>query len=180
MSAEQPSDASAKRERRLAKHFRWQAFFQRCAEPLFVLDRRRRLLFVNRAWETLTGMTAEQAHVLVCRRSRPVSADDAPEEILAHGLTPPPEVLRGVSGRVRRLLPGRGTPPQWWEVEFLPLLQEGEQGGYLLVGASGPSPLLNESANIPSPRSWSIFGSAALSVSDSMPGPVRYRPCAGL
>lgn len=138
MSEEQPSDATARQPRRLAKAFRWQAFFQRCAEPLFVLDRRRRLLFVNAAWEALTGVAKEQAHLLVCRRPRSVSAGDSPEDILAHALTPPPDVLRGASGHVRRSLPG--PIPRWWEVEFLPLLQEGEQGGYLILGRIRPVP----------------------------------------
>jgi PAS domain S-box-containing protein len=138
-----PHEANAPRlPRRLAKEFRWQAFFQHCAEPLFVLDRRGRLLFVNHAWETLTGMAKEEAHVLVCRRPRPVSASDSAEEILAHALTPPPEVRRGGGGRVRRLLPRQDRrdagPTGWWEVEFLPLLQEGEQGGYLIVGRIRP------------------------------------------
>jgi PAS domain S-box-containing protein len=126
----------------LAKEFRWQAFFQHCAEPLFVLDRRGRLLFVNHAWETLTGMAKEEAHVLICRRPRPVSANDSAEEILAHALTPPPEVRHGNGGRARRLLPrqDRRNAGQagWWEVEFLPLLQEGEQGGFLIVGRIRP------------------------------------------
>jgi len=165
MSEQVPSSAPVQQEvdaprspRRLAKEFRWQAFFQHCAEPLFVLDRRGHLLFVNRAWETLTGMAKEQAHVLTCRRSRPVSAGDRVEEILAHALTPPPEVRRGASGRVRRLIPGipgvragsvsdgklsvayasGAYSESWWEVEFLPLLQEGEQGGYLIVGRIRP------------------------------------------
>jgi DNA-binding NtrC family response regulator len=151
-----PEEANAPRSpRRLAKEFRWQAFFQHCAEPLFVLDRRGRLLFVNHAWETLTGMAKEEAHVLVCRRPRPASAGDSTEEILAHALTPPPEVRRGAGGRVRRSLPsnphlsrdrkgaeplpyGRGSVMRWWEVEFLPLLQEGEQGDYLIVGRIRP------------------------------------------
>ncbi len=153
MSEEQPSNGAAKRERRLAKDFRWQAFFQHCAEPLFVLDRRGRLLFVNRAWETLTGMAKEQAHVLVCRRARPVSAGDSVEEILSHALTPPPEVRRGAGGRVRRLLPRQDRrdagPTGWWEVEFLPLLQEGEQGGYLIVGRIRPVPAGERVGNNP-------------------------------
>jgi len=138
-----PEETDAPRSpRRLAKEFRWQAFFQHCAEPVFVLDRRGRLLFVNRAWETLTGMAKEEAHVLACRRPRPVSANDSAEEILAHALTPPPEVRRGNGGRVRRLLPRQDRRDAgqagWWEVEFLPLLQEGEQGGHLIVGRIRP------------------------------------------
>ncbi len=137
-----PHQADAPRSpRRLAKEFRWQAFFQHCVEPLFVLDRRGRLLFVNHAWEALTGIVKEEAHVLVCRRPRPVSADDSVEAILAHALTPPPEVRRGGSGRVRRLLPqsySRAGASNWWEIEFLPLLQEGEQGGYIIFGRIRP------------------------------------------
>ncbi len=138
MSEEQPHDPSAKRERRLAKHFRWQAFFERCAEPLFVLDRRGRLLFVNRAWETLTGVGLGDAHHLVCRRFKPVASDISPEDLLAHILTPPPDVRRGGMGRVRRsLFKGDGTMHRL-EVEFLPLLQEGERGGYFVVGRIRP------------------------------------------
>jgi transcriptional regulator with AAA-type ATPase domain len=133
--------------RRLAQDFRWQGLFQRTAEPLFLLDRRRRLLFVNRAWEELTGVPAAEAHVLVCRRQRPASLDDSPEEILAHALTPPPEVLQGAVGRVRRLLPGLAggavgpalaAPTRWWEVEFFPLRQEDRTGGFIILGRIRP------------------------------------------
>jgi transcriptional regulator with PAS, ATPase and Fis domain len=145
------ADASGS-PRKLAKHFRWQAFFQRCAEPLFVLDRRRRLLFVNRAWEALTGMSAEQAHVLVCRRPRPPAVDDPAEEILAHALTPPPEVLHGAASHVRRLLPGRAAAQRWWDVEFLPLRQEGKQGGHLILGRIRPAPIIESSNEAPLPE----------------------------
>jgi transcriptional regulator with AAA-type ATPase domain len=152
MSEELPSGAPADSPRRLAKHFRWQAFFQRCAEPLFVFNRRRRLLFVNHAWEALTGISAAEAHVLVCRRPRPAAADDPAEEILAHALTPPPEVLHGASGHVRRLLPGREAERRWWDVEFLPLRQEGEQGGYLILGRIRPVPLAEWTGETPLPE----------------------------
>jgi transcriptional regulator with PAS, ATPase and Fis domain len=137
--------------RRLAKTFRWQALFQRCAEPIFVLDRRRRLLFVNRAWEKLTGMTAVQAHILAGRRPRPVAVGDSTEEVLAHVLTPPPEVLQGAGGHVRRLLPG-GPARRWWDVEFLPLRQEGEQGGYLILGRIRPIAAVEPTGETPLPE----------------------------
>jgi transcriptional regulator with PAS, ATPase and Fis domain len=139
---------SEKRPRSLARNFRWQALFQHTADPVFVLDRRRRLLFVNRAWEELTGVTADRAADLVCRRPASAAPDASTDEVLAHALTPPPEVLQGSAGRVRRLLPGhaqrrteRGeSPPQWWEVEFLPLALEGLQGGQFILGRIRPLP----------------------------------------
>jgi transcriptional regulator with PAS, ATPase and Fis domain len=150
MSEELPSGERvpphSKWEHRLAKNFRWQAFFQRCADPVFVLDRRRRLLFVNPAWEALTGVPAAQAHDVVCRRPRPVTVDDSAENILAHALTPPPEVLQGAGGRVRRELPDRTGGRRWWDVEFLPLRQEGKQGGHFIVGRIRPVPAVEPAA----------------------------------
>jgi transcriptional regulator with PAS, ATPase and Fis domain len=120
--------------RRLAQHFRWQALFQHTADPVFLLDRRRQLLFVNRSWEALTGVPAAQAHVLACRRPRPAAPGDSWEDVLAHALTPPAEAAQGAPARVRRLLPGQAGSRQWWEVEFLPLRQEGRAGGFFLLG----------------------------------------------
>ncbi len=122
------------------RSFRWQTLFQRAGEAVFVLDRRRRVLFVNRAWEGLTGLPAEQARGLSCRRPRPAGPDDLPEDVVAHLLTPPPEVLQGTFARVRRLFHDRArpTPPAWWDVEFLPLRQTGPDEGYLIVGRVVP------------------------------------------
>jgi transcriptional regulator with PAS, ATPase and Fis domain len=119
------------RPRRLARHFRWQALFASAPEPLFLLDRRRRLLYVNPAWEKLTGVSAAEAAALVARRPRPSAPGDAWPEVLQHALTPPAEALEGAPAQVRRLLPGvEGR--QWWEVAFLPLRREG--GGFFLLG----------------------------------------------
>ena len=102
--------------------FRWQSLFQHSSDALFVLNRRRRLLFVNRAWETLAGLPLADARGLICRRSRPASPSDPLVDVLAHALCPPPEVLRGQSAHARRLLPSRGGA-RWWDVEFFPLFQ---------------------------------------------------------
>jgi transcriptional regulator with PAS, ATPase and Fis domain len=127
--------------------FRWQALLQRAGEAVFVLDRRRRLLFVNAAWVQLTGMSAERAHGMLCRRPRPVGAEGLLEDILAHILTPPQEVIRGSFARARRLFPDRPrsgegvvspTVPRWWDVEFLPLRQDGPGDGYLIIGRVVP------------------------------------------
>jgi PAS domain S-box-containing protein len=129
--------------------FRWQALFQRAGEAVFVLDRRRRILFVNAAWERLTGLSADQAHGMLCRRPRPVGADGLLEDVLAHILTPPPEVLGGAFARTRRLFAGRtrageaagsSSSARWWDVEFMPLRQDEPREGYLVVGRIIPLP----------------------------------------
>jgi transcriptional regulator with AAA-type ATPase domain len=136
----------------LARTFRWQAFFRQAADPVFVLDRRQRILFVNEAWETLTKLPASEAHLLVCRRPRPVGAGDSLHAVLEHALTPPPEVRQGAVARVRRLLPGRGPGRRWWEVEFFPLRQGGEQGGVLIVGRITPVETEDGAAEAPLPE----------------------------
>ena len=108
------------------RRFGWSPFFDRSSDALFLLDRQRRLRFVNRAWEALTGLTASGVHLLYCKREKPAVPADGPRRVLAYALCPPPEVLGGASGRARRRLPaadGRGW--QWWDVEFLPL-RDGE------------------------------------------------------
>lgn len=127
------------------RSFRWQALFQRAIDPVFVLDRRRRLLFVNAAWERLTGYPVERVHGLSCRRPRPVSADASAEEQLAHLLTPPPEVSRGGYARTRRLYlrpvqaANAAATPGWWDVEFFSLRQ-GTESGCLVIGRVMPVP----------------------------------------
>jgi DNA-binding NtrC family response regulator len=102
--------------------FRWQAFFHRSREPLFLLNRRRRLVFVNRAWEELTGMPGGQARGLACTRRAP--AEPGPWEALARALAPPAEVLHGQPGRARRLAPAAGPARRWWDLVFFPLQDE--------------------------------------------------------
>jgi transcriptional regulator with PAS, ATPase and Fis domain len=112
-----------------ADDFRWQAFFQRATDPLFLLNHQRRLLFVNHAWETLAGLPAAQARGLVCRKQQPAALNDSLEDILAHALCPPVEVLRGHVGSTRRLVPAtqaNSNAPRYWDVEFLPL-REGDR-----------------------------------------------------
>lgn len=114
--------------------FRWQALFQRSGDALFVLNRSGRLLFVNAAWERLVGLPLAEVRGRYCRRQRPVGtevADPAERErkILAHALTPPPEVLHGRATRVRRLLPAGPGARRWWDVEFLPF--HGDDGDLL-------------------------------------------------
>jgi DNA-binding NtrC family response regulator/PAS domain-containing protein len=111
--------------------FRWRAFFQRSTDPLFLVNRQGYILFVNRAWEKLTGLSAAQARRLWCRRAR-LPKDRPPQwtDILGLVLSPPKEVLHGAAGRERRLVPAwEGRPAFWWDIEYLPLReQEGFRG----------------------------------------------------
>jgi transcriptional regulator with PAS, ATPase and Fis domain len=131
-----------------ADDFRWQTFFQRSTDALFLLNRRRRLLFVNRAWESLTGVPAAQARGLTCRRQQPASPGDTPEDVLAHALCPPPEVLRGATAKARRLLPA--SPPRWWDVEFVPLREGDAVRG--ILGRVVPLPAESITDNGPLPE----------------------------
>src|SRR2546430_2611173 len=125
--------------------FRWRSFFQRCREPLFVLNRQRYLLFVNRAFEELTRLDAATLHRLRCRRSRPARAGQAWLTILRHVLSPPPEITAGQAGRVRRLIPASpGRPVCWWDLDFFPLRDDrGHRGvlGKITPGAEVSEPL---------------------------------------
>jgi transcriptional regulator with PAS, ATPase and Fis domain len=106
--------------------FRWQALLERIDEPVFVLNQRRHVIFVNRAWESLTGLPAVEGREIACRRRQPALPGDPLKKVLAHVLCPPEEVMRGELARVRRLLPGRPAGSRWWEIEHLPLSQQGQ------------------------------------------------------
>jgi PAS domain S-box-containing protein len=112
--------------------FRWRAFFQRSTEPLFLLNRQCYLLFVNRAWERLTGLGAAQSKRMSCRSTAPPKTNAEWEKVIAHILTPPAEVRHGVAGRERRLVPGRdGSPARWWDIDFLPFCDQNGFRGLL-------------------------------------------------
>lgn len=113
--------------------FRWQTVFQRSSDALFLLTPRRRIAFVNRAWEALTGLTAREARGLQCRRrTRDPAAPWA--ELVQNALAPPPEALAGQPAQVRRLLPAAAprSQPQWWAIHFFPLA--GRDASVTLLG----------------------------------------------
>jgi len=99
--------------------FRWPALFQRSVDAVFVLNRRRQIQFVNRAWEALTGLAAREVHQRICRRQRDASPGSC--EAVQHALAPPREVLEGKPARLRRLAVGADGRPQYWDISFLPL-----------------------------------------------------------
>ena len=118
--------------------FRWQSFFQHSAQPVFLLNRRRRLLFANRAWEACTGLTLAEVRGRVCRRRS--SVEDREEAVLG-ACAPPADALAGRACQVRRRLPG---PSGWWEIQYQPLLSESGLLGILgvvrVLSAPGAAP----------------------------------------
>jgi DNA-binding NtrC family response regulator len=109
----------ARSEHEPTAEFHWQAFFERAPEPVFILSRARRILFVNSAWETLTGWSATQARGLHCAHR--ASTTSEPLTALAQALSPPRGVLRGQPARVRRVAPIPGSMQIVWDLEFSPL-----------------------------------------------------------
>jgi transcriptional regulator with PAS, ATPase and Fis domain len=119
------------------RSFRWQALFQRACEPVFVLDRRRRLLFLNTACEQLLGLTLDRSRGIVCRRLAMLRPEDTLEERVGHLLAPPADAREGRFVRSRRLFQQRrgnhDASTQWVDLDFFPLRQDA-QGGVLIVG----------------------------------------------
>jgi transcriptional regulator with PAS, ATPase and Fis domain len=104
--------------------FQTRSFLQRTRDPVFLLNRKRRLRFGNAAWEHLTGQSLEDAYDLYCTRNA--------ESRLARALAPPPEVLTGNPVRIRRTPPKAKFGPPWWEIAFLPLI--GQDGLFGIIG----------------------------------------------
>jgi transcriptional regulator with PAS, ATPase and Fis domain len=128
--------------------FRWTAFFQRSTEPVFVVNRRRQILFVNRAWESLTGFSGRDVYTRLCKRRR--DAEPGSCEALLSSLSPTREALEGQPARVRRLVARLQAPPRWWDVEFFPLL--GGHGVLGLVGKIHPVATAPEATARPLPE----------------------------
>ena len=119
--------------------FRWQALFQHAAEPLFLLSARRRVLFVNRAWEALTGVAPADVKGQTCRR-RPRGIVAEKIDLLLSAMAPPAEVMAGQLGQARRH-PPLGPQPVWWQIDFFPLA-----GAAGLTGILGKITVLTQPA----------------------------------
>src|SRR5581483_1138860 len=117
--------------------FRWRGSLQRSADALFVLNRQRRMLFVNSAWEALTGVKFAEVRGRACKRRARENLAEGVESVLS-ALAPPRTVLQGKSGQARRrvLLPLRGLT--WWDVSYFPW--NGPDGLLGLLGKIQPVP----------------------------------------
>jgi transcriptional regulator with PAS, ATPase and Fis domain len=125
---------------------RWQRLFSQATDPIFVLNRQRRLLFVNPAWEQLTGLSLRQVRGRSC--TAPAQAASGTMEALLGLFAPPPEVLDGQSATIRRLAPG--SADQFWEMSFFPFRQHEHFRG--LVGKVLPLPVPRTAGVAPLPN----------------------------
>ncbi|SIN84611.1 DNA-binding transcriptional response regulator, NtrC family, contains REC, AAA-type ATPase, and a Fis-type DNA-binding domains [Singulisphaera sp. GP187] len=105
-------------------------------EPLFWLTADLRLAWVNRAWEELTGSSAEEVAGLTCRAHGPTRAGDLPG--LVGSFFPPPEALGGQPASVRTLIIHSSGERRWRRIEFRPFHDERGTlvGLFGLVGSS--------------------------------------------
>jgi transcriptional regulator with PAS, ATPase and Fis domain len=98
--------------------FYWLGSLRRSRDALFLLNSDRRILFVNKAWQELTGIPMEEARGLYCRGR--AFAEPGTAEAVTQALSPPPEILTGRAGRARRQMAGGAAGRQWWDVDFFP------------------------------------------------------------
>ena len=114
--------------------------WQQASQPLFWLNADLKLVWVNRAWEELTGYPAESAIGLPCKAHGPTRTGDLSG--LAGSFFPPAEALAGhASGQPTLIIHASGER-KWRRVEFWPLLNGGGAllGLFGLVGPADASP----------------------------------------
>jgi DNA-binding NtrC family response regulator len=97
-----------------SESFSSRAFFERAADPTFLLNSRRRLRYANPAFERLVRQPLADIYNLPCVRDRRV-------EPLGQTLAPPPEVLQGSVAIIRRPTPPARVGPPWWDIAYFPL-----------------------------------------------------------
>ena len=109
---------------------RWSEFVDKSTDPVFVLNASRRIVFVNAAWETLTGVKLDDVRGWVCKR-RPGEATPGSPEAVLQALAPPDDALAGKTTRVRRRFLKTASILQWWDLEFLPFAEQDGIGGII-------------------------------------------------
>ncbi|MBX9680849.1 MAG: sigma 54-interacting transcriptional regulator [Gemmataceae bacterium] len=111
---------------------RWQPLFRESPDPLAILDDRRRVRFVNAAFETWSGLRFAELRGRICRRR--LQPADAAEQILA-ALAPSEESLAGRIAEVRRrvLLPSGSV---WADLSFVPLAGSAVSGMLIRIAPS--------------------------------------------
>src|SRR4051794_22388164 len=115
---------------------RLESTWQQAREPLFWLNHDHKLVWVNRAWEELTGHRAESVLGMACHAHGPTRAGDLAG--LAGSFYPPAEAIAGRPAGGPTLIIHAGGERKWRRVDYWPL--HDEQGGRLgMLGVVGPA-----------------------------------------
>lgn len=109
---------------------RVEALLQNAAEPLFVINPDRRLVFVNRAWEDLTGQPAAGVLGMPCVSAGPTRAGEILS--LVGSFCPPAAAFSGEPCGTLSLILHPSGERLWRRIEFLPLHVEGKPGPSIL------------------------------------------------
>ncbi|HEV3162658.1 MAG TPA: sigma 54-interacting transcriptional regulator [Isosphaeraceae bacterium] len=109
---------------------RLDTLWQQAREAVFVLNAERRLVYANRAWEELTGHSAQSVQGLACRPHGPTGAGD--QIGLGGSFCPPPEALDGQPAGGPTLIVHSGGERRWRRVEFWPYHDEHGQLIFIL------------------------------------------------
>lgn len=119
----------------------WSNLFSRSDEPLFFLSARRRVRYVNKAFESVSRQSAESIlHEYSHPRKLSASVPAAVRGVL-QAIAPPREVMAGRSMTIRRPAPPARFGPPWWDVTFIPLRQANKLLGVIgYVAATGAVP----------------------------------------
>ncbi len=93
--------------------------FQNSADPIFLVNAARRVVFFNQACESLFGVPREQVLGLECRYQEAKEAG-SPSSVAA-SLVPPPEALTGQAATCQVLIHAADGARAWRAIDFIPL-----------------------------------------------------------
>lgn len=128
---------------------RLDSLWQHVREPAFWLSADGRVIWVNRAWEDLTGYSAEEAAGVVCHAHGPSRTGDLAG--LGGSFYPPPETLAGKPSAAQTLVVHPSGERRWRWVEYRPFHDEkGALQG--IFGLVGPADMLPIAPEAPSQR----------------------------
>src|SRR5579883_20559 len=117
--------------------------WQRAREPIFWLDPALKLVWVNRAWEELTGYSAEAVVGLTCQAHAPSRAGDLTD--LAASFHPPPETMAGQPAGGLTLIFHADGERLWRRVEFWPFRDQQDA----LIGLLGTVRPADDAPSVP-------------------------------
>jgi transcriptional regulator with PAS, ATPase and Fis domain len=110
----------------------WATLFHQTTDAVFLLNPRRRLRYVNPAFETLARVPSDAVLHEYCHPRKVQKDMPAGRRALLQTLAAPSEAMKGRSIHVRRPVPPAKLGPPWWDISFIPL-RDGEK----LLGVLG-------------------------------------------